>query len=84
LFRDVEASRFVLLLNWSTLNRARNAAKRDRPKAIEFARPNRFVTFNQLDELLRMETRAETMALEDIEAILGALSDEGIKVVEGN
>ena len=53
-------------------------------KAIELGRPNGFVTFNQLDELLRAETRAETMASKDIEALLGALSDEGINVIEGD
>jgi Sigma-70 factor, region 1.1 len=51
-------------------------------KAIELGRPHGFVTFDQLDELLRVETQAETMAPEDIEALLGALSDEGINVVE--
>jgi RNA polymerase primary sigma factor len=47
-------------------------------KAIELGRPNGFVTFNQLDELLR----SETMAPEDIETLFEALSDEGINVVE--
>jgi len=51
-------------------------------KAIELGRQRGFVTFDQLDELLRAETQAETMASEDIETLLGALSDEGINVVE--
>jgi hypothetical protein len=48
-------------------------------KAIELGRPNGFVTFNQLNELLPSTTTAP----EDIEALLEALSDEGIHVIEG-
>lgn len=51
-------------------------------KAIDLGRMHGFVTFDQFDELLQMET--ETMAPEEIEELLGALSDEGINVVEGN
>ncbi len=53
-------------------------------KAIELGRMHGFVTFDQLDELLQTETQARTMAPEDIEALFGALSDEGINVVEGD
>jgi hypothetical protein len=49
-------------------------------KAIELGRLHGFVTFDQVDELLRAEV--ETMASEDVEALLGALSDEGIHILE--
>jgi RNA polymerase primary sigma factor len=43
-------------------------------KAIELGRQHGFVTFDQLDELLPSPTTAS----EDIEAVMEALSDEGI------
>ncbi|HZR71348.1 MAG TPA: RNA polymerase sigma factor region1.1 domain-containing protein [Bradyrhizobium sp.] len=49
-------------------------------KAIELGRMRGFVTFDELNELCP----SDTMAPEDIEGILEALSDEGINVVEGN
>jgi len=49
-------------------------------KAIELGRMRGFVTFDELNELCP----SDTMEPEDIEAILEALSDEGINVVEGN
>jgi RNA polymerase primary sigma factor len=49
-------------------------------KTIELGRQHGFVTFDQLDELLPSPTTAS----EDIEAVMEALSDEGINVVEGN
>jgi sigma-70-like protein len=49
-------------------------------KAIELGRINGFVTFNQLDELLR--SGADIAAPEDIEALMEALSDEGINILE--
>ena len=51
-------------------------------KAIELGRQRGFVTFDQLDELLRAETKAETVAPEAIKELLEALSDEGIAVTE--
>jgi RNA polymerase primary sigma factor len=47
--------------------------------AIELGRQKGFVTFDELNELLP----ATTTAPEDIEAVMAALSDEGINVVEG-
>jgi hypothetical protein len=49
-------------------------------KAIELGRMSGFVTFDQLNELLPSMTTTP----EDIEAVMTALSDEGINVVEGN
>jgi Sigma-70 factor, region 1.1 len=49
-------------------------------KAIELGRMHGFVTFDQLNELLP----SDTTAAEDIEALMAALSDEGINVVEGD
>ena len=49
-------------------------------KAIELGRQRGFVTFDQLNELCPSDTTAP----EDIEAILEALSDEGIHVIEGD
>ena len=43
-------------------------------KALELGRMRGFVTFDQLDELVSLEMTAP----EDIEALLGALSDEGL------
>jgi RNA polymerase primary sigma factor len=48
-------------------------------KAIELGRDKGFVTFDELNELLPSATTAP----EDIEAVMAALSDEGIKVIEG-
>jgi hypothetical protein len=48
-------------------------------KAIELGRMSGFVTFDQLNELLPSMTTTP----EDIEAVMTALSDEGINVVEG-
>jgi hypothetical protein len=62
-----------------TLNGARIAAKRDDPESHRVRPPSGFVTFNQLNELLPSTTTAP----EDIEALLEALSDEGIHVIEG-
>jgi RNA polymerase primary sigma factor len=47
-------------------------------KAIELGRQRGFVTFGELNELLPSTTAAP----EDIEALLAALSDEGINLVE--
>ena len=47
-------------------------------KAVELGRLKGFVTFDELDKLLPSSTTAP----EDIEAVLGALSEEGINVVE--
>ena len=47
-------------------------------KAIELGRLRGFVTFDELNELLPSTTSAP----EDIEAILEAISREGINVVE--
>ncbi len=49
-------------------------------KAIELGRLQRFVTFAQLDALMPSTTAAP----EDIEAVMEALSDEGIRVIEGD
>ena len=52
-------------------------------KAIALGRDRGFVTFDELNELLLNElSPATTIASEDIEAILGVLSDEGINVIE--
>lgn len=52
-------------------------------KAIALGRDRGFVTFGELNELLLNElSPATTIASEDIEAILGVLSDEGINVIE--
>jgi hypothetical protein len=47
-------------------------------KAIELGRRNGSLTFKQLDELLLSTTTAS----EDIEAVMEALSDEGLNLVE--
>jgi hypothetical protein len=47
-------------------------------KAIELGRDRGFVTFNELNELLPSTMTAP----EDIEAVMMALSDEGINVIE--
>jgi Sigma-70 factor, region 1.1 len=47
-------------------------------KAIELGRQKGFVTFDELNELLPSTTTAP----EDIEAVMAALSDEGINVIE--
>jgi len=47
-------------------------------KVIEFGRGRGFVTFDELNELL--PSTATTP--EDIEAVMAALSDEGIDVIE--
>jgi RNA polymerase primary sigma factor len=49
-------------------------------KVIEFGRDRGFVTFDELNELLPSNTTGP----EDIEAVMAALSDEGINVVEGD
>ena len=46
-------------------------------RVIEFGRQRGFVTFGELNELL-----PSTTAPEDIEAVMTALSDEGIHVIE--
>ena len=48
-------------------------------RAIELGRLHGFVTFNQLNELASPTTVATP---EDIEALLNALSDAGINIVE--
>ena len=48
-------------------------------KALELGRMRGFVTFDQLDELVSLEMTAP----EDIEALLGALSDEGLARLDG-
>jgi RNA polymerase primary sigma factor len=47
-------------------------------KAIELGRQKGFLTFGELNELLPSTTATP----DDIKAILAALSDEGINVVE--
>jgi RNA polymerase primary sigma factor len=47
-------------------------------KAIELGRQRGFVTFDELNELLPSATTEP----EDIEAVMEALSDEGINVVD--
>jgi RNA polymerase primary sigma factor len=47
-------------------------------KVIAFGRQRGFVTFDGLNELLP----STTMAPEDIEAVMAALGDEGINVIE--
>ena len=47
-------------------------------RAIELGRPTGFITFDQLNELVPSATTEP----EDIEAIMGALSDEGINIVD--
>jgi len=47
-------------------------------KVIELGRLRGFVTFNQLNELLPSATTEP----EDIEALMEALSDEGINLVD--
>ena len=49
-------------------------------KAIALGHQRGFVTFDQLNYLLPSTTTAP----EDIEAVMEALSDEGINVVEGD
>ena len=48
--------------------------------AIELGRPTGVITFDQLNELLPSATTEP----EDIEAVMQALSDEGINLVEGD
>lgn len=47
-------------------------------KIIELGRDRGFVTFDELNELFP----STTATLEDIEAVMTALSDEGIHVIE--
>jgi len=49
-----------------------------RQRIIELGRQRGFVTFDQLNELLPSDTTEP----EDIEAIMQALSDEGINIVD--
>jgi RNA polymerase primary sigma factor len=49
-------------------------------KAIELARRNGFVTFGELDAIWPSAMTEP----EDIEAVLTALSDEGINVIDGD
>ena len=46
--------------------------------ALELGRQTGFVTFDQLNDLLP----STTMTPEDIEAVMQAISDEGINLVE--
>ena len=48
--------------------------------ALELGRPTGIVTFDQLNDLLP----SNTMTPEDIEAVMQALSDEGINLVESD
>jgi RNA polymerase primary sigma factor len=48
--------------------------------ALELGRPTGVITFDQLNELLPSTTTAP----DDIEAVMQALGDEGINVVEGD
>ena len=48
--------------------------------ALELGRPTGIITFDQLNELLP----SATIKPEDIEAVMQALSDEGINVVESD
>jgi Sigma-70 factor, region 1.1 len=47
-------------------------------RAVELGRPNGFITFDQLNELVPSATTAP----ENIEAIMEALSNEGINIVD--
>jgi hypothetical protein len=47
-------------------------------RAIELGRQKGFVTFDKINELFPSTTTAP----EDIEAVMAALSDEGIRVIE--
>ena len=49
-------------------------------KAIELGRLRGFVTFDELNEVLPSTTTAP----KDIEAVMEALSDEGIDLIEGD
>ena len=49
-------------------------------KAIELGRLHGFVTFDQLNELMP----ATITTPQDIEAVMNALSDKGMTVVEAN
>jgi Sigma-70 factor, region 1.1 len=52
-------------------------------KAIALGRDKGFVTFGELDELFLNELFPSTTAApEDIEAVMAALSDAGIDVIE--
>ena len=48
--------------------------------ALELGRPTGVITFDQLNELLPSDKTEP----EDIEAVMQALSDEGINLVEGD
>lgn len=47
-------------------------------RALELGRPAGFITFDQLHDLIS----PTKMEAEDIEALMGALSDEGINLVD--
>jgi hypothetical protein len=49
-------------------------------RALELGRPTGVITFDQLNDLLP----SATITPEDIEAVMRALSDEGINVVESD
>ena len=71
----------MLPLGRGTFNGARNAAGEIIRKAIDLGRMQGFVTFDQLNALCPSNT---TAAPEDIEAMMTALGDEGINVIEGD
>ncbi|WP_234683443.1 RNA polymerase sigma factor region1.1 domain-containing protein [Bradyrhizobium monzae] len=48
--------------------------------ALELGRPTGFITFDQLNDLLP----SNNVTPEDIEAVMRALSDEGINIVESD
>ena len=51
-------------------------------KAIELGRTEGFVTFDELNEIWHELWPSTTTEPEDIEAVMAALSDEGINVIE--
>jgi hypothetical protein len=61
-----------------SFGRSRNAEKRHHPESYELGRDKGFVTFDELNELW-LSTITEP---EDVEAVLTALGDEGIHVIE--
>jgi RNA polymerase primary sigma factor len=51
-------------------------------KVIEFGRLRGFVTFDELNELWHELLPSTETTPEEIETVLGALSDEGIRIIE--
>jgi RNA polymerase primary sigma factor len=75
------------LIKWRVFAIGRAACREDRVRqqdairrALELSRPTGVITFDQLNDLLP----SATMTPEDIEAVMRALSNEGINVVESD